>query len=128
MCGDILRAGMMARAIPSIDQLVQRRAVQALVARFGHAAVVQALRSAADALREQIRAGGTADESAIAATIEERAGVLLASSFRPSLRRVINATGVIVHTNLGRAPLGDAAVSRIVALAKGYTNLEYDIA
>ena len=127
MCGDILRAGMTARAIPSIDQLVQRPAVQALVARFGHAAVVQALRSAADALREQIRAGGTADESAIAATIEERTGVLLASSFRPSLRRVINATGVIVHTNLGRAPLGEAAVARIRELAGGYTNLEYDV-
>src|SRR3954465_7842963 len=82
VCDDILRAGMTARAIPSIDQLVQRPAVQALVARFGHAAVVQALRSAADALRERIRAGGPADEGAIAATIEERAGVLLASNFR----------------------------------------------
>src|SRR4051794_11321160 len=100
--GDILRAGMTARAIPSIEQLAQRPAVQALVGRFGHAAVVEALRSAAAAVREQLRAGGTADEAAVSASIEERASVLLASSFRPSLRRVINATGVIVHTNLGR--------------------------
>jgi L-seryl-tRNA(Ser) seleniumtransferase len=63
----------------------------------------------------------------IASVIEARAGALLAASFRPSLRRVINATGVIIHTNLGRAPLGDAAVARVRELAGGYTNLEYDV-
>ena len=61
-------------------------------------------------------------------TIEGRAGALLAATFRPSLRRVINATGVIIHTNLGRAPLGEAALARIRDLAGGYTNLEHDLA
>jgi L-seryl-tRNA(Ser) seleniumtransferase len=119
---------MTARAIPSVDRMTRRPGVQALIARYGHGAVVEAVRSAAGELRERLRGGRDAsDQEALAASIEQRAGMLLGSSFRPSLRRVINATGVIVHTNLGRAPLGDAAVSRIRELASGYTNLEYDV-
>jgi L-seryl-tRNA(Ser) seleniumtransferase len=117
-----------ARAIPSIEQLRQRPAVRALVSRFGHDAVVDALRAEAQAVRD-----GTADapaaagRDALAGWIEQAAARRLAGSFRPSLGRVINATGVIVHTNLGRAPLPAEAVERIAALASGYTNLEYDL-
>ena len=119
---------MTTRAIPSINRLTQRRGVQTLVAQYGHDPVVQALRSAAADLREHLRPGDDEPDSvAIAGAIERRAALMLRATFRPSLRRVINATGVILHTNLGRAPLGEAAVARIRHLAGGYTNLEYDV-
>ena len=119
---------MTARAIPSIDQLTLRPGVQALVSRYGHTAAIDAVRAAAAEMRARLAGGGAAAGAGeIAATIEGRAAALLAASFRPSLRRVINATGVIIHTNLGRAPLGDGAVARIRELAGGYTNLEYDV-
>ena len=116
------------RAIPSIEHLRQRPAVRSLVSRFGHDAVVDALRAEAQAVRD-----GTADapaaggRDALAGWIEQAAARRLAGSFRPSLGRVINATGVIVHTNLGRAPLPAEAVERLAALAPRYTNLEYDL-
>jgi L-seryl-tRNA(Ser) seleniumtransferase len=119
---------MTARAIPSVDQLTLRPGVQSLVSRYGHSAVIDAVRAAAAEMRAHLAARAAAVEAdQIAATIEGRAAALLAASFRPSLRRVINATGVIIHTNLGRAPLAEAAVARIRELAGGYTNLEYDV-
>ena len=117
------------RMIPSIDALRQRTAVRALEARFGADATLDALREAASALRGAIAGGHAtvADESAAAGQIESAAAVRLDSAFRPSLQRVINATGVIIHTNLGRAPLAPAAVDRVVAVARGYSSLEYDL-
>ena len=67
------------------------------------------------------------DAAGAAERIEERVEARLAAALAPSLRPVINATGVIVHTNLGRAPLSRAALARVGELAGGYTNLEYDL-
>ena len=117
------------RLIPSIEQLRQRAAVRALEARFGAAATVNALREAASAIRGAI-AGGDAtlsDEGAVAGRIESTAAARLGNAFRPSLEPVINATGVIIHTNLGRAPLAAAAIDRVVEVARGYASLEYDL-
>jgi len=117
------------RLIPSIEQVRQREAVRDLESRYGREAVVAALRAVADDLRARLGAGSaavaTADEAAawIEGGIEEH----LARVMRPSLCGVINATGVIVHTNLGRAPLAPAAARRVADLAAGYTNLEYDL-
>ncbi len=118
------------RVIPSIDQIRQRDAVQALERRYGHDATVAALREAADGLRTRLTAGaGTSiDAAAAARAIEEDAAARLHQRFQPSLRPVINATGVIIHTNLGRAPLADAAVAQVAAVGRGYANLEYDLA
>jgi len=116
------------RAIPSIDQLRQRPAARALEARFGSDAAVNALRQGAASVREKLAEGakaGSADE--IAAWIFGLAAASLEQTFAPSLQPVINATGVIVHTNLGRAPLAAAAVERVAAVARGYSTLEYDI-
>ncbi len=116
------------RVIPSIDQLRQRPASGALLLQFGEAAGMAALRAAAERLRAHIAGGGeVATSEAAAAWIESDARRQLDHHFRPSLRRVLNATGVIVHTNLGRAPLPPAALERIAAIAAGYTNLEYDL-
>ncbi|HEY8536391.1 MAG TPA: L-seryl-tRNA(Sec) selenium transferase [Vicinamibacterales bacterium] len=117
------------RVIPSIEQLRQRPAVQALGREYGHAATLEALREAAGELRRRLADGGPAPASTAeaAADIEQRARERLAATFRPSLRPVINATGVILHTNLGRAPLSRRAAEHAAALARGYSNLEYDL-
>jgi L-seryl-tRNA(Ser) seleniumtransferase len=116
------------RVIPSIEILRQRDGVRALESRHGGDAVVRALRSSAQQLRAQI-AGGTApaDGEAAARVIEALAEASLAAEARGSLRPVINATGVVLHTNLGRAPIAAAALERAAAVASGYSNLEYDL-
>ena len=69
---------------------------------------------------------GDADD--LGARIEQAAAAELTGWFRPSLERVINATGVIIHTNLGRAPLAESAIARVADVARGYASLEYDAA
>ena len=81
-----------------------------------------AARSALARAREEIQAGAEPGD------VVERALAELGSARRPRLRRVLNATGVIVHTNLGRAPLADAALERVREVGRGYSNLEYDLA
>jgi L-seryl-tRNA(Ser) seleniumtransferase len=116
------------RLIPSIEQLRQRPAVRSLETRYGRDAVVHALREAAAAQRAGLAAGEPAPvEETLAERIAHDAEARLARSFEPSLAPVINATGVVIHTNLGRAPLADAALRRISDLGGGYTNLEYDV-
>ncbi len=83
---------------------------------------VDAARRVLDRAREEIRAGAEPGDLA------ERLRVELGAARRPQLRRVLNATGVIVHTNLGRAPLPAAALVRVTEVARGYSNLEYDLA
>jgi L-seryl-tRNA(Ser) seleniumtransferase len=104
------------RQLPSVDALLAD--ASALVAGYGRPRTVDALRAA---LAEARAAGETRPADALVA----RAGELL--SRPPSLRPVLNATGVIVHTNLGRAPLAAHALERARAVAAGYANLEYDL-
>ena len=95
------------------------------VALLGHPAVMEVVRSTLDLLRAEVLAGGTCpDEGEVEARLEAR----LAQSVQSSLRRVINATGVVLHTNLGRSPLCEAALSAMREVGEGYTNLEYDLA
>ena len=118
------------RFIPSIEQLRQRPAARALEAEFGADATVDALRAAAADLRAAIAGGhgACATEAAAATRIEAAADARLREAFRPSLQPVINATGVVIHTNLGRAPLAAPAIERIAEVARGYSSLEYDVA
>ncbi len=81
---------------------------------------VAAARAALERAREEIRAGADPGDLRVLLDLE------LAAARRPALRRVLNATGVLVHTNLGRAPLAEAALARVAA-ARGYSNLEYDL-
>jgi len=112
--------------LPKIDAVLARDDVRSLqVPRF---AVVQAVRELVAAMRQRILAGaapGTGDgpDEIAAHDIEQRARALA----RPSLRPVINATGVVIHTNLGRAPLSQAAIAHVAAIAGGYSNLEYNL-
>jgi L-seryl-tRNA(Ser) seleniumtransferase len=118
------------RSIPSIEQLRQRPEIRALETRFGGEATLGALRAAAAAVREAIAGGDAAASTGelVALRIETIARAQLDADFEPSLAPVINATGVILHTNLGRAPLAEAAVERMMVIARGYATLEYDAA
>jgi L-seryl-tRNA(Ser) seleniumtransferase len=114
--------------IPSIEQLRQRPAIRVLEARFGADATVDALRETAAGVRRAIANGERLDANAVVARVESDAAVRLGEAFRPSLAPVINATGVIIHTNLGRAPLAAEAIARVAGIARGYSSLEYDVA
>ena len=126
------------RIVPSIEQLRLRPRVSGLLERYGHAAVVEALRAGTAALRESMAAPSPPDGEpgpGVPATVEEAIAVIesgldarLEAMFLSSLRPVVNATGVIVHTNLGRAPLGAAALDQVVAVGRRYSTLEYDLA
>jgi L-seryl-tRNA(Ser) seleniumtransferase len=114
------------RQIPSIDVLLQHPAIAARAAQEGREAVVDALRRAADAWRTRSKAGDGALPDAQAWIIGESLRSLDEAG-AVSLRPVINATGVILHTNLGRAPLAASAAARAAEVARGYSNLEYDL-
>ena len=119
------------RAIPSIEQLLQAPAGRDLEARFGRAAATAALRDGAAAARAMMTGGGAATAAAAVADIADvivgDAAMRLEATHRGSLRPVVNATGVVIHTNLGRAPLSRQALTRLDTVARGYCNLEYDL-
>jgi L-seryl-tRNA(Ser) seleniumtransferase len=114
--------------IPSIEQLRQRPAIRALGAQYGGDAVVDALRTAAAAMRRRISRGDAMTLTAVVEWIESDAAAQLEMAFQPSLTPVINASGVVIHTNLGRAPLAESAIARVSQIAHGYSSLEYDLA
>src|SRR5690242_3798313 len=101
------------RDLPSVDELAREA---------GDPLAVEAARAVIDRAREEIQAG--TDPGDLTARLREE----LVDTRRPRLRRVLNATGVVVHTNLGRAPLAEEAVQRVAEAAGGYSNLEYDLA
>ncbi len=101
------------RDLPSVDELARPT---------GDPLAVDAAREVLARARVEIRAGRDPGD------LEAALGSALAEARRPALRRVLNATGVIVHTNLGRAPLPAAALDRVAEAARGYSNLEYDLA
>src|SRR6266542_1394263 len=103
---------MRLRDLPSVDQLA--RGIDDPLA-------VDVARSLLDRAREQVHAG--IDPGDLARRLREE----LTAARAPKLRRVLNATGVIVHTNLGRAPLAEEALARVVEAGRGYSNLEYDL-
>jgi L-seryl-tRNA(Ser) seleniumtransferase len=113
------------RDIPSIEQLRQRPSLQKLETRYGREAIVRALRAETESVRARIVEGQPFAD--IGEAIEAAVPSRLQSEIAPSLVTVINATGVIVHTNLGRAPLSEAAIAAVAAVAAGYSNLEYDL-
>ena len=121
------------RALPSVDELLGRPRIAILVQKSGRKLVTSAIRTVLSDARKQIstRAWG-ADGGTVDAKNDDELESLVVSEVEnilaPSLRRVINATGVVLHTNLGRAPLARQAVARIVATAPLYNNLEYDLA
>ncbi len=105
------------RDLPSVDDLMRDERLSA----WDRVSVVEAARTVLGSAREEIRAARDPGDLA------SRVASELTSARSPQLRRVLNATGVVVHTNLGRAPLAAAALARVTEVAGGYANLEYDL-
>jgi L-seryl-tRNA(Ser) seleniumtransferase len=111
--------------LPAIDQLLQQEKVQALESRFGRPLTLKALRSVLEEIRRE-----SLEENNLLPSDQEiihRAANQLAVWMAPTLTPVINASGVILHTNLGRAPLSAETLQAITAAASGYSNLEFDL-
>ncbi len=112
------------RQLPSVDRLLGDPTIQTLLPLYGHRLTVAAIRQTLDRVREEARAGNPIPSpEALVVRIAQH----LQDHLAPTLRPVINATGVIIHTNLGRAPLSAAARAAMDAVARGYSNLEYDL-
>ncbi|MEE8392565.1 MAG: L-seryl-tRNA(Sec) selenium transferase [Anaerolineae bacterium] len=112
------------RQIPSIDRLLGEGTIQELIATYGRRQTVDTLRQTLDAVRDEVRSGADVPD---VATIVMQADAHLQQQLAPTLCRVINATGVIIHTNLGRAPLSAAAQAAMETISRGYSTLEYDL-
>ena len=112
------------RKLPSVDKLLQHPDLSHLIEVHSRDLLVDAIRSELATARQQIMAGHpvvSADE------LVQRTRTRLQTDLRPSLRPVINATGVIIHTNLGRALLSQRAQQAMLQVAATYSNLEYDL-
>lgn len=117
------------RKLPKMDDLICSKPIKILESIYGREQVIEALRQAMQVLRERI-AQGKVDEARLTLDVEnlpDCTETLIKQSNIPSLRRVINATGVPLHTNLGRAPLAEEAIAAVVQAARGYSTLEYDL-
>ena len=112
------------RQLPSVDALLQDHTLRDLAHRYGHAVIVEACRETLDATRQEILNGADAPMPAL---LIDDVRLRAERTVRPSLVPVINATGVIIHTNLGRAPLSEDTIAAMKTAAQGYTNLEYDL-
>src|SRR5947207_174068 len=117
------------RELPSVDQVLHDPAIPALIAENGQAAVADACRMVLSRLRGEIAAGAL-DQANLAIAlcgIQTAVEAELRRALGYSLRPLINATGVILHTNLGRAPLSSSALEHTQKAAGGYSNLEFDL-
>lgn len=114
------------RALPSVDRLVGSESLGTLAESVGTDAVTHAARQAIDDARTAILTGA-ADNAPNLSALAEQVAASIDDLLGPRPRRVINAAGVIIHTNLGRAPLSHAAIEAMSSVARGYSDLEYDL-
>jgi L-seryl-tRNA(Ser) seleniumtransferase len=114
------------RGLPSVEQLLQTQYAVELIASFGRTLTLQSIRSSLEAVRTRNSKNGNSKLPDREILLEQAAS-LLESWTAPTLMPVINASGVILHTNLGRAPLSAAAAQSTLAIAQGYSNLEFDL-
>jgi L-seryl-tRNA(Ser) seleniumtransferase len=125
-------AGGVLRQIPSVDRLLATPGVQDLLVRHPRWAVLEAIRETLAKCRSRAQAGALTVEAVQhlldSAALQAEVGAATLRKAGGSLRPVINATGVVIHTNLGRAPLAPSVLAAIDAAARGYANLEFDLA
>jgi len=114
------------RDLPSVEELLQTKAAAELIARFGRPLTLAAIRETLETIRTRF-ASGAITVLPLHDLVLVQTDYLLNSWIKPTLRSVINATGVILHTNLGRAPLSDATIRAMDMVSRGYSNLEYDL-
>jgi L-seryl-tRNA(Ser) seleniumtransferase len=114
------------RHLPAVDRLLNEPALRDLANRIPHVLLVEAAQQTVAELRREVLAEGSPDLSLSA--VAGRAATRAQAKSEPTLRPVLNATGTLLHTNLGRAPLAPAALEAVTAVARGYSNLEFDLA
>ena len=112
------------RQLPSVNELLQAPASQQFIIQFSHDLVVYAIRTSLAQARTSILAGASCPSPA---DLLAQAENILHKEQQPHLHSVINATGVIINTNLGRAPLSQEALQAVQTVSQGYSNLEYDL-
>ena len=115
------------RQLPQVQRLLELPAADSLCAEFGRAAVTNVIREILDGLRTQIGSGALSRVPDATAILEQSTQALIVKR-RLGLRRAINATGIVLHTNLGRAPMAAEAIAAVAEVAAGYCNLEFDLA
>jgi L-seryl-tRNA(Ser) seleniumtransferase len=115
------------RNLPSVNEVLDMPAVQALAANHAHEVVVESIRAELADLRRRLGQGEAVDGQASAGEVAARVVERIGRDLRPVLRTVINATGIILHTNLGRAPAAEEAARAAYEAARGYLNLELDL-
>jgi L-seryl-tRNA(Ser) seleniumtransferase len=117
------------RMLPSVNEVLRSESVEPLLRLRSRDAVLLTTQKTLDEIRDEISRGVHSEEtlSIRLETLPQAISDQLSKPYRFSLRRVINATGVILHTNLGRAPLSKLALDRIVETASGYSNLEFNL-
>ena len=118
------------RLIPSIESLLENAAGTEAFSELSHAVLAELFRKVVQMVRHEILSGSAAGKDTsqrMQDAIVERAIQEQNRLLQPRLRRVVNATGIILHTNLGRAPLGERARQQVNAVMQGYSNLEYDL-
>jgi L-seryl-tRNA(Ser) seleniumtransferase len=115
------------RELPSVNDVLDMPAVQRLAAEHAHDVIADAVRAELADLRRRLGQGESVDGQAGAAEIATRVVERIGRDLRPTLREVINATGIILHTNLGRAPVAEEAARAAYEAARGYLNLELDL-
>ena len=112
------------RDLPSVDQLLQQPRISAWITEYGRTQTLEALRQSLEEAREEYT---HTTEIPSREALLDHALHMLQNWTTPTLCPVLNATGVILHTNLGRAPLSNAAILAIQDVSRGYSNLEYDL-
>ena len=115
------------KKIPKMDELLLDARVNEAISHYGRNATIAALRESLESVRTEILSGAK-DTNIDTGCIAERAVALAVANSRMNLRKVINATGTILHTNLGRARLSERACAAVIDVAKNYSNLEYNVA
>jgi L-seryl-tRNA(Ser) seleniumtransferase len=115
------------RQLPSVNDVLESPAVQALARVHAHGVIVAAVRAELEEVRQRLGLGKEMDGKANASTLADRVVERLNWELRPKLRPVINATGIVLHTNLGRAPVAEEAAKAAYEAARGYLNLELDL-
>ena len=118
------------RLLPAVDEILRDPALVPVLDRVPRAVALRVVQEEVERLRERLRQGeaaGPQDRDAARLEIAASARARIERLAQPSLRRVINATGVVLHTNLGRAPLSEPAIAAVVEAARGYVNLEFDL-
>jgi L-seryl-tRNA(Ser) seleniumtransferase len=113
--------------IPKVDKILEWPGIKTLIAQYSRPMVITAVRETLDQLRAEIRRSHASDACLAEGAIVEQVGIALEKSNTPGLRRVINGTGVVLHTNLGRAPLSESLRETMLEAAFGYSTLEFNL-